>query len=123
MNRERSHFRFMDLEIWQDAVAVGELLFRLADRLEQKRLFRFAEQIRGSGLSISNNIAEGSGSESAREFAQFLNITRRSVFESANAVLMMQRLGHLVDGEATEIVERLDLLSRRILTFRRTLLP
>jgi len=52
---KRPKFRFMDLEIWQDAVAIGGTLFDLADKLESKKLYRFAEQLRGSGLSMSNN--------------------------------------------------------------------
>jgi len=55
MAGERPRFRFMDLEIWQDAIALGENLFDLADRLESMKLYRFAEQLRGSGLSMSNN--------------------------------------------------------------------
>jgi four helix bundle protein len=67
----RPKFRFMDLEIWQDAIAIGAALFDLADKLESKRFYKFAEQLRGSGLSMSNNIAEGSGSTSKREFSIF----------------------------------------------------
>ncbi len=74
---KRPKFRFMDLEIWRDAMEVGGRLFDLADRLEGKRLYRFADQLRGSGLSMSNNIAEGSGSSSKRDFSNFLNIARR----------------------------------------------
>jgi four helix bundle protein len=72
MAKERPKFRFMDLEIWQDAMEVAGRLFDLADRLESKRLYRFAQQLRGSELSMSNNIAEGSGSSSRREFSDFL---------------------------------------------------
>ena len=50
-------FRFQDLEIWQRGATVSSRLFRLADALEQRRLFRFAEQLRGATLSITNNIA------------------------------------------------------------------
>ncbi len=84
MAQVRAKFRFVDLEIWQDSIEVAERLFDLADGLEAKRLYRFAEQLRGSGLSMSNNIAEGSGSTSKREFLNFLNIVRRSTFENAN---------------------------------------
>ena len=55
MGVERPKFRFMDLDIWRDAIEVGVRLFDLADTLESKRLYRFAEQLRGSGLSMSNN--------------------------------------------------------------------
>jgi four helix bundle protein len=65
-------------------------LFDLADKLEEKRLYRFAAQVRGSGLSMCNNIAEGSGSNSRREFSNFLNIARRSTFKNANMVLVFE---------------------------------
>ena len=48
-------FRFQDLEIWNRGAAVSGL-FKLAVGLENRRLFLFAEQLRGAILSISNNI-------------------------------------------------------------------
>jgi len=50
-------FRFQDLEIWKRGAQVGSKLFRMADGLENRHLFRFAEQLRGATLSITNNIA------------------------------------------------------------------
>jgi four helix bundle protein len=73
-------FRFQELEIWKRAAVFSLPLFQLADRLETRRLFRFAEQLRGATLSITNNIAEGSGSVSKIDFANFLNTARRSTF-------------------------------------------
>ncbi len=52
------------------AIEVTDKLFDIADALEEKKLFRFAEQLRGAGMSMSNNIAEGSGSNSDKEFMQ-----------------------------------------------------
>ena len=121
MAKERPKFRFMDLETWQDAMEVARRLFDLADRLESKRLYRFAEQLRGSGLSMSNNIAEGSGSSSRREFSNFLNIARRSTFENANVTLVLESRGLLDEGEVTELLERLDHLCRKITNFQRSL--
>jgi hypothetical protein len=77
-------FRFQDLEIWQMAISLADDLFDLADELEKKKLYRFAEQLRGAVMSISNNIAEGSGSHSNKDFAHFLNIAHRSAFETVN---------------------------------------
>jgi four helix bundle protein len=39
---------------------------RIAERLDSRRLYRYAEQLRAAGLSISNDIAKGSGSVSSR---------------------------------------------------------
>jgi four helix bundle protein len=121
MAKQRPKFRFMDLGIWQDALEVAGRLFDIADGLEQRRLYRFSEQLRGSGLSMSNNIAEGSGSNSKREFSQFLNIARRSTFENANVLLVLEKRGLMETAEVNELLERLDHLCRKITTFQRTL--
>ena len=39
----RSKFRFQDLEIWNLAIEIADKLFDIADELEKKHLFRFAE--------------------------------------------------------------------------------
>ena len=68
------------MKISQLEIEIADKLFDIADELEKKKLYRFAEQLRGAGMSMSNNISEGSGSTSKKEFAQFLNIARRSTF-------------------------------------------
>lgn len=78
------YFRFENMDIWKDAIEISDSLFDYADIAEQKRCYKFAEQLRAASMSISNNIAEGSGSFSDKDFASFLNISRRSVFECAN---------------------------------------
>ena len=45
-------FRFQDLKIWQLAIEIADELFDIADELERKKLFRFAEQLRASGMSM-----------------------------------------------------------------------
>ncbi len=48
-------FRFQDLKIWKLAIEIADQLFDIADELEKKRLYRFAEQLRAAGMSMSNN--------------------------------------------------------------------
>lgn len=114
-------FRFQDLEIWQRGAAISGNLFKLADALEGRKLFRFAEQLRGASLSITNNIAEGSGSISNAEFASFLNFARRSVFEVANMLILLSREGYLANIEITAVICELEEQSKMILAFRRSL--
>ena len=96
-------FRFQDLEIWQLAIEISDELFDIADDLEKRKFFRFTEQLRASGMSMSNNIAEGSGSISNNEFRQFLNIARRSTFENANILIILNRRS-LLEQEETNIL-------------------
>ncbi len=72
-------------------------------------------------MSISNNIAEGSGSFSNKEFSQFLNISRRSIFEVAN-ILFIFELRKIIDvAERGDMYNKLVLLSKRITQFRKVL--
>jgi four helix bundle protein len=48
-------FRFQDLKIWQLAIQIANDLFDIADALERKKFYRFAEQLRAAGMSMSNN--------------------------------------------------------------------
>jgi four helix bundle protein len=114
-------FRFQDLKIWQLAIEIADELFDLAESLEQKRLYRFAEQLRGSGMSMSNNIAEGSGSSSKKEFKQFLNMARRSTFENANILILLKKR-KLVSAQTLDtFLDQLDHLCRQITNFQKSL--
>lgn len=115
-------FRFQDLQIWQDSIEIGNGLFNIADRLEEKKLYRFAEQLRGAGMSMSNNIAEGSGSNSKKEFIQFLNIARRSTFENANILIILNKRKIIFEDELNILLERLDILCRKITNFQKSLI-
>jgi len=119
--RRRPHWRFEDLEIWKKALDLAVKFHLIAERLDKRRFYRYAEQLRAAGLSISNNIAEGSGSAHKQEFIQFLNITRRSLFEDASMLLVFERLGLLENTEVDELLWDCDEESRKITNFSRVL--
>jgi four helix bundle protein len=114
-------FRFQDLKIWQLAIEIANELFDVADDLEQKKLYRFADQLRGAGMSMSNNIAEGSGSCSKKDFKQFLNIARRSTFENANILILLKRRDLITEKELEKLLDKLDHLCRQITNFQSSL--
>ena len=114
-------FRFQDLEIWQMAIEIADELFNIADHLDKKRLYRFAGQLRGAGMSMSNNIAEGSGSNSTKDFSHFLNIARRSTFENANILILLQRRELIKRDILEPLLDKLDHLCRKITNFQKTL--
>jgi four helix bundle protein len=115
-------FRFEKLEIWKEAISVADLLFDYADKADAKRFYKFAEQLRAAAMSISNNIAEGSGSFSDKEFASFLNFGRRSVFECANIMHIFLRRKIITNEEKSVTYSRLLELSKMITGFRKSLI-
>jgi len=114
-------FRFEQLDIWKEANLISDRLFDYADKAEKKKFFKFAEQLRSAAMSISNNIAEGSGSFSDKEFASFLNISRGSVFECANIIHIFLRRKIISIEEKNLIYLQLINLSKKITNFRKAL--
>jgi len=116
-------FRFQELTVWQRALDLGLELDDLSDELESRKRFRHAEQLRSAALSISNNIAEGSGSSSKRDFAHFMNIAKRSAFETANMLVFFERKKLLTSSTCHSLLAELEGLCRMIEAFRKSLLP
>src|SRR5258708_37588668 len=117
----RPQFRFEDLEIWQLARGLAVKLHKLATELDKRRFYRYGEQLRAAGLSLTNNIAEGSGSTHAQEFRQFLNIARRSLFEDASMLMVFESLGLSSPSDIDELLTDCDILSRKLTNFSRSL--
>ena len=116
-------FRFQDLKIWQSAIKIANDLFDIADDLDKKKRYRWAEQLRASGMSMSNNIAEGSGSSSKKDFSDYLNIARRSTFENANALILLGMRKIIGLEQLEDLLKRLDVLCRQITNFQKSLKP
>ena len=122
MQENEKQFRFQDFEIWKRGADVGSKLFRLADDLEKRHLFRFAEQLRGAAMSITNNIAgKVLAAFPISRLRQLFEHARRSVFEVANILLLLSKDGYLKTQEVQPLLSELEEESRMILAFRRTL--
>ncbi len=121
MAEDNYQFRFERMEVWQRAADMAFNLGNVADQLASRHLYRFAEQLRAAALSISNNIAEGSGSSSNNEFRNFLNIARRSAFECASMLLIFQRHQLIPATEVSTHLSELNQICRMITGFGRSL--
>jgi four helix bundle protein len=114
-------FRFQDLAVWQRAADVGIQLDDVADGLEDRKRFRYAEQLRAAALSISNNIAEGSGSKSNNEFRNYLNMAHRSAFECANMLLIFERQKLTAETNVEQLLDELNQICRMLTALSRSL--
>ena len=117
-----AQFRFQNLEIWKRAIAIADKLLDIADEMDKRKFYRFSDQLRGAALSISNNIAEGAGSASKKEFAQFLNFAKRSCFENANMLILFCKRGLIENDLRDTQLKELEEESKMIEAFRKSLL-
>ena len=114
-------FRFEELEIWKESIKILDGLLDISDHLTENNLYRFAEQLRGAALSISNNIAEGAGCQSNPEFIKFLGYSRRSAFEVVNMLIIFHMRDYIIVSDKNEKLQELEELCRMVSGFIKTL--
>ena len=73
--------RFEDLQSWQKARQLANLIYDLTEHSKFSKDFRLSGQIQDAAGSVMHNIAEGFDSGTNPEFIRFLKIARRSASE------------------------------------------
>jgi four helix bundle protein len=74
-------FDFERLEVYQKALDFVTSIFRITRDLPREYQFSLGDQLRRAGISIVNNLAEGSGKLSKKEKAQFYRTSLNSARE------------------------------------------
>src|SRR5271165_3735676 len=82
-----------DLEIWQKAITLVKVCYKLSATFSREERFGLTSQIRRAAASIPANIAEGFGRWNAPDFAPFLAIASGSLRELETHLIIVQRLG------------------------------
>jgi four helix bundle protein len=73
--------RFEDLQSWQKARQLANIVYDLTEKEKFSRDFRLCNQIQDAAGSIMHNIAEGFDAGTNPEFIRFLKMARRSASE------------------------------------------
>lgn len=79
---------FKNLEIWRSSHKLGLEIFKITKKFPPIEDYCLTNQIRRSVLSVTNNIAEGCGRNSQKEFYHFLNIAMGSSAEVENLLML-----------------------------------
>jgi len=91
-------FSFERMIAWQKAVDWADEIFELADQLPQRLQFSFGEQLRRACLSVSNNLAEGSGRRTPAGQRYFYDIAHGLTYEVISILAVLKKR-HLVKAE------------------------
>lgn len=113
-------FRFEELEIWKLALEYGQKLYKLSFQFPKEETFALADQLRRAAVSISNNIAEGSGG-TAKDFSNFLNMAVKSTLETVNILYFARKQGYVKEDERKFLYQEAEKLIRKIRAFKMSL--
>ena len=117
----KTRFRFEKLEVWQDARKINQAIYRLTRKFPREELFAMTSQIRRASISVSSNIAEGSGRNSDKDFVHFLEQAYGSLMEVASDFYLAFDEGYVKEGDLELLFDELEKLAKRTASLNRSL--
>src|SRR6266540_1653311 len=85
---------YMKLEVWQRAMDLFVVAFRLSGGVPD---FKLKSQFRDAAQSVSANIAEGYGRRSLAEYLQYLYIAKGSMAEALTRAIGLKNVELIAD--------------------------
>jgi len=114
-------FRFEELEIWKEAIRYADEMYNLSEKLPSSENYNLISQLKRASLSISNNIAEGSGTSTKKSFCSFLDISISSALETVNLLYFAQMRHYITEEERLKFYNKAELLIKKIYSFKNSL--
>lgn len=114
-------FRFEKLDVWQRAVDHAGKIYAVTRSFPNDERFGLTNQLRRAAVSVSSNIAEGSGRVSDVDFARFLEFSYGSLMEVVSQLTIAYRQQFLAQQTFETIYRESEELARMLSGLRGTL--
>jgi four helix bundle protein len=109
------------LKVWQEAMGLAELAYRLTRRFPREEVYGMTSQIRRSAASIAANIAEGHGRENSGVFVQHLRVSQGSLKELETHLMLATRVNLAKEEDVAPFLKRCDDLGKMIRSLIRSI--
>jgi len=118
---ESRGFRFERIQAWQLARSFNRSVHRAARGFPKEEMFVLTSQIRRASVSISSNIAEGSGRNSDADLAHFLEIAYGSLMEVVSQLFIAQHENYITETDFDALADEADVLAGKIVALSKSL--
>ena len=86
---------FYDLETWKKAHKLVLLIYKLTSKYPKKETYILVSQMLRSAISVASNVAEGFGRNGIKEKVQFYTMSKASLIELQNQLLISKDIKYL----------------------------
>jgi four helix bundle protein len=107
-------FEFEKLEVYQKALDFADRVYKITREFPENERYGIISQLRRAAISISANIAEGSGRYHKKDFTQYLRISRSSAYECVPLFEISFRQKYIDAGTHDEIVKSCNEIARML---------
>jgi four helix bundle protein len=114
-------FNFEDLQVYQKSLDLVDSVYGVSKQFPKEEIYGLTSQFRRAAVSISLNIAEGSGG-TKKEFLRFLRTASNSLKECIVCITVAKRQDYISYKEHDELREKLIEISKMISGLKKYLL-
>ena len=105
-------FRFEKLDAWREAIALAGEVYDATREFPREEQFGLTSQLRRAAVSISSNIAEGTGRASDTDFTRFVGIAYGSLMEVVSQLHVAKRQGFISEGVFQRLYSHAEKIAR-----------
>jgi len=109
--------RFEDLEVWQRAKDLTNLIYKYSTDGMFSRDFGLRDQMRRAAVSIMSNIAEGFESQTQAMFIKYLAVAKGSAGELRAQLYIARDQDYINDEEFNEMFLSAEICSKQLARF------
>ncbi len=107
-------YPFEKLDVWNLARRLVVKLYKITESFPESEKFGMTRQIRKAGVSLSSNIAEGSGRNGSKDKAHFYVIAYGSLMEVLNQLIISNDLEWLDQKDLMDLRSDMERISRML---------
>jgi four helix bundle protein len=114
-----SPHKFKDLKIWQKSRSLVKDIYEVSLNFPVSETYGLTGQARRAAVSIVTNIAEGSGKGTLKDFNNFLNMSRGSLFELQTLMILSHDLGYISEETLNALNDQFTELEKMFYSFQK----
>jgi len=105
---------FREYKVWKDSVAYATLVYKVTAQLPWFEKKGLCDQLQRAVVSISSNIAEGSGRPTDADFAHFLDQSLGSANEVETQLLISKELNYISQEQYNSLMDELTGIQKQL---------
>lgn len=112
---------FRNIKVWNEAHQLTLKVYEVTSEFPNSELYNLTSQLRRACVSIPNNIAEGCGRNSNKDFLRFLHIALGSANEVLYLLILSKDLKLITEETFKEFEDKVEKVKAMLLAFIKTI--
>lgn len=110
---------FTDLNVWKEGHKLVVMIYKITKDFPKEETYSLTDQMRRTASSITANIAEGFGRQGFKEKVQFYYLSKGSLAELKNFILISKDVGYLPSDKLKGLANQANIVDQLLQGFIR----